>query len=235
MKRQIWLAGILGLATACGGKDESKPEDAPEAVAAAQAQAKRDAAEAKRVAAEREQQRRAKAEELARRKEELTAKVKQLQQALAEMDKRQAAELEGIADPRELRPYLQRLMRDSSTESARLQSMERRLAKLEKTMAKAKVSGELKVLQDRMATVEASYWKAHSGWMASLESRSAIVRATRRSRRSSGSWTCCARSATSGCARRRWRGAGRSAGARRRSSTRGFGPGSTSSPPGSRS
>jgi hypothetical protein len=62
-----------------------------------------------------------------------------------------------------------RLMRDSATASGRLATMERQYEELEATVAKTKVSGELKALQDKLRAADERYWKAHSGWVASRE------------------------------------------------------------------
>ncbi|MHC4819811.1 MAG: hypothetical protein ACYTF8_17330, partial [Planctomycetota bacterium] len=119
--------------------------------------------------AERAQARRAQLDELRNKKSGLTATVNGLRDTLRALDKKHAEETKGLADPRQLRPFLMRLRQDSATASGRLHTMERQYEELKQTVAKTKVSAELKQLQDKLKAVEERYWEAHSGWVASRE------------------------------------------------------------------
>jgi len=166
-----WMLGILILlAGACGERKKPPlPPPAGRPPAAKPAEKQAEPEKAKPKTAERAQARRAQLDELRNKKDGLTATVDGLRDTLRALDKKHAEETRGLADPRQLRPYLMRLTQDSNTASGRLQTMERQYEKLKQTVAKTNVSGELKQLQDKLEDVEKRYWAAHSGWVASRE------------------------------------------------------------------
>ncbi|MHC4135960.1 MAG: hypothetical protein ACYS0K_13350 [Planctomycetota bacterium] len=165
-----WIMGIcVLLACGCGERKKAPPPPPGRPQAAKPAQKQADPKEAKQQADERAPARRAQLDELQKRRDELSAKVDELKDSLRALDKKHAEESKGLADPRQLRPFLMRLMQDSNTASGRLATMERQYGELKKTVAKTKVSGELKQLQDKLKEVDERYWKAHSGWVASRE------------------------------------------------------------------
>jgi len=165
-----WIPGILILlAGACGEKKAPPPPPAGRPPAAKPAGKQAEPKKANPQAAERAQARRAQLDELRNKKSGLTATVRGLRETLRALDKKHAEETKGLADPRQLRPFLMRLRQDSATASGRLHTMERQYEELKKTVAKTKVSGELKQLQDKLAAVDKRYWEAHSGWVASRE------------------------------------------------------------------
>ncbi|MHC4549444.1 MAG: hypothetical protein ACYTEZ_11780 [Planctomycetota bacterium] len=167
MKVRGSLVALLVLACACGDKEAPPPAGVPKPTPAQQK--RKDQEEAKRKAAARAQAREERIKVLKGRRDELRQQVQELQRSLTDLDRKHAEEKKGLPNPRTLRPYLMRLIRDSSRESSRLRTMERQFGELEQTVAEAKTTGELKALQDQAKEVEARYWKAHSGWMASLE------------------------------------------------------------------
>jgi DNA repair exonuclease SbcCD ATPase subunit len=166
-----WILGtLILLAGACGEKRKPPPPaPAGRPPAAKPAGTEAEPEKADPQAAERAQARRAQLDELRNRKSGLTATVNGLRDTLRALDKRHAEETKDLADPRQLRPFLMRLRQDSATASGRLHTMERQYEELEQTVAKTKVSGELKQLQDKLKEVEERYWEAHSGWVASRE------------------------------------------------------------------
>jgi len=165
-----WIMGVcVLLACACGEKKKAPPPPPGRSPAPKPARKQADPKEAKQPADERAPARRAQIDELQRQRDELSAKVDGFKKSLRALDKKHAEESKGLADPRQLRPFLMRLMRDSNTASGRLTTMERQYDELVKTVAKTKVSDELKQLQDKLKEVDERYWKAHSGWVASRE------------------------------------------------------------------
>jgi len=165
--RTLWLASMLILAVACGKKEQPTPPPADtkkQQPAQPVKKADPEPAEPKTPSPDRQAER----EKLEIGKEEAAVSVKALKDALAKLEKKHAEESVGMVSPRDLRPYLMGLMRDSNTETARLESMEKKLGGLEKKVAATSATGELRVLQDKMQKTEDRYWKAHSGWMASM-------------------------------------------------------------------
>jgi len=170
MSRRALVPLMMALACACGEKEKTTPPTGGGQSASTQPEQKRpDAAAQQEAARKAQQEREARRTELQQKKDELAATVAAAKKTLEELDKRQAEELKGLPDLRKLRPYLMGLIRDSNTESARLQSMERQYAELKETVAKTKVSAELQAIQDELEAVEKRYWEAHSGWLASRE------------------------------------------------------------------
>jgi DNA repair exonuclease SbcCD ATPase subunit len=165
-----WILGI-GIVLACGcGERKKLPPPPPARQPAAQPAGKQGVPQqAKPQEDPRAAARQAQLEELQNKRTELVAKVGELRGALRELDKKHAEESKGLADPRQLRPFLMRLIRDSNTASGRLATMERQYEELKQTVAKTKVTGELKELQQKLQEVEKRYWEAHSGWVASRE------------------------------------------------------------------
>jgi chromosome segregation ATPase len=165
-----WIIGFcVVLACGCGEKKKVPPPPAGRPPAAKPAQKQADPKQAKQQPDAGAQARRQQIAELQKRRNELSAKANELRSALRELDEKHAKESKGLADPRQLRPFLMRLTQDSNTASGRLATMERQYKELEKTVAKTKVTGELKQLQDKLKAADERYWKAHSGWVASRE------------------------------------------------------------------
>ncbi len=168
-----WITGLcLLLAWGCGEKKQAPPPPPGRAPASKPAQKQAgpgQAQQAKPQDDERENARRERIAALQQQRDEWVAKVGEARGALRELDEKHAEEAKGLVDPRQLRPYLMRLIRDSNTASGRLSAMERQLEELEATVAKTKVTGELKELQDKLKAAEDRYWEAHSGWVASRE------------------------------------------------------------------
>jgi DNA repair exonuclease SbcCD ATPase subunit len=169
MRSWIIALGLLA-ASGCGEK-RNVPPPPPAHPSASKPAAKKAGpqAAAKKQPDARAQARRQQINELNAKRSDLLGRVTELRGTLRELDKKHAAESKDLADPRQLRPFLMRLMRDSNTASAQLASMERQYSELEATVAKTTVTGELKQLQEKLKEVEERYWKAHSGWVASRE------------------------------------------------------------------
>lgn len=168
-----WITGIcLLLACSCGEKKKAPPPPPGRAPASRPAQKQAGPGQAQQAKPQDDQQATARREhvaELRKQRDEWVAKVGEAREALRKLDDKHAEESKGLADPRQLRPYLMRLTQDSATASGRLRAMERQLEELEATVAKTKVTGELKELQDKLSAAEKRYWEAHSGWVASRE------------------------------------------------------------------
>ena len=169
-----WITGVcVLLACACGEKKKAPPPAGrPPAAKAAPQQGgarKAGAQAAKPKQDDRAQARRAQIDELEKRRDGLVSKVGGYRDELRTLDKKHAEEAKGLGDPRKLRPVIMRKMQDAATAAGRLATMERQFEELKKTVAKTKVSDELKQLQDKLKAADERYWKAHSGWVASRE------------------------------------------------------------------
>lgn len=168
-----WITGLcLLLACSCGEKKKPPPPPPGRAPASTPARKQADPEQARQAKPQDDEPAKARREriaELRKQRDEWVAKVGEAKGALRALDEKHAEEAKGLADPRQLRPYLMRLIRDSNTASGRLQAMERQMEELEATVAKTKVTGELKGLQDKLKAAEERYWEAHSGWVASRE------------------------------------------------------------------
>jgi len=170
-----WITGVcVLLACACGEKRKAPPPPAgrpPAGKAAPQQGGAKQAGPqaAKPKTDDRAQARRAQIDELEKRRDGLVSKVGGYRNELRTLDKKHAEESKDLGDPRKLRPVIMRKRQDAATAAGRLATMERQFEELKKTVAKTKVSGELKQLQDKLKAADERYWKAHSGWVASRE------------------------------------------------------------------
>ncbi|MHC4549442.1 MAG: hypothetical protein ACYTEZ_11770 [Planctomycetota bacterium] len=168
MTMRVWVLGIVVLVAACSEKRPPPPPPPP----LPKKPAKVAPPETKPPKPSPAQKRRARRAELWKQKAALEAQIAELEQARAELVKRQEEERAGLpqVDLR-IRQRFMRYTRDARDAAHKLELMERRIEELEQRVAGA-MTGKLKELREQRAEVEQRQNEILNAWQRSLEEAS---------------------------------------------------------------